>query len=114
MPYIKTTVSKKIDSDVKAELKKEYGKLIEIFPGKTESWLMLSFFDDVDMAFKGSSDKEYAFVEVSIFGGASDSSFDRFTASLCELLNKKLGISKDCIYVKYEESTRWGWNGNNF
>jgi hypothetical protein len=29
-------------------------------------------------------------------------------------MKEELEIQPDCIYVKYEEVSTWGWNGNNF
>ena len=114
MHYIKTTVSKKIDENVKMSLQKKLGEAIALIPGKTETWLMLAFEDDVPMAFQGKSDSDYAFVDVSIFGSASDAAYDRLTAAICSIMEEDLGIAQGNTYVKYEESNHWGWNGRNF
>lgn len=114
MPYIKTTVSKEISESTKLNLQKKLGEAIALIPGKTESWLMLAFEDNVPMAFQGRNDSDYAFVDVSIFGSASDAAYDRLTGAICSIMNEELGISPDHTYVKYEESNQWGWNGRNF
>ena len=114
MPYIRTTVSKELTEQNKENLKTKLGQAIALIPGKSESWLMLSFEDNTNMYFKGDGSQDYAFLQVSIFGSASDAAYDRLTAALCEIVNEELGIDFANIYVKYEEVDHWGWNGSNF
>lgn len=114
MPYIRTTVSKELTEQNKESLKTKLGQAIALIPGKSESWLMLSFEDNTTMYFKGDSSQDFALLQVSIFGSASDAAYDRLTAALCEIVNEELGIDFANIYVKYEEVDHWGWNGSNF
>lgn len=113
MPYIETKLSTPLTKEKETVLKNALGKLIENFPGKTESWLMLNFADNCRMYFKG-SDEPCAMVTISIFGKGSASAYDKMTADVCELMAKETGISPSRIYVKYEEVSHWGWNGTNF
>ena len=114
MPYIRTTVSKELTEQNKEELKAKLGQAIALIPGKSESWLMLTFEDNMNMYFKGGCDNDYAYLEVSLFGTASDAAYDRLTAALSEIVNEELGIDRANIYIKYEEAEHWGWNGSNF
>lgn len=114
MPYISTTTTKKISDADREFLKTELGKIIAEFPGKSEQWLMLSFRDDVKMYFKGDDSLDTAYIEISIFGSAPKDAYDRVTAKICQLYENKLGIPGNRIYVKYEESDKWGWNESNF
>lgn len=114
MPFIRTTVSKEITDEKRESIKAKLGQAIALIPGKSESWLMLSFDDNKNMYFRGEADEEYAFLEVALFGTTSDAAYDRLTAALSEIINEELGISRDKIYIKYEEAEHWGWNGNNF
>lgn len=114
MPYIRTTVSKEITDEKRESLKKKLGNAIALIPGKSESWLMLAFEDKVNMYFKGDGSQDYAYVEVNIFGSASDAAYDRLTAAISEIINEELGIDRSNIYIKYEEAEHWGWNGSNF
>jgi phenylpyruvate tautomerase PptA (4-oxalocrotonate tautomerase family) len=52
-------------------------------------------------------------VEVKLFGRADKTAYGKLTASVTELLNRELGISPGQIYVQYEETAHWGWNGSN-
>ncbi|OPJ64647.1 phenylpyruvate tautomerase MIF-related protein [Clostridium oryzae] len=114
MPCIQTKVNVKISEEKEEVIKSKLGKAIELIPGKSESWLMVSFEDECKLYFKGSKDDKIAFVEVKIFGKASDKAYDDLTAAITDILHEELDISPLNIYVKYEEVDHWGWNGSNF
>ena len=114
MPYIRTTVSKSINPGQRDILKSKLGNAIALIPGKSEAWLMLAFEDNMSMYFKGDNSADYAYVEVSLFGGASDAAYDRLPAAISEIISETLGIDSSNIYIKYEEAEHWGWNGSNF
>ena len=40
--------------------------------------------------------------------------FSNLTAEITKIFNEVLGIEPERIYVKYETTTNWGWNGRNF
>lgn len=114
MPCIETKVNVEITKEKEEILKNKFGKAISILPGKSESWLMLSFEDKCRLYFKGTDKPGIAYVEVKIFGKADAQSYERLTAEITKILNEELGISPSRIYVKYEEVENWGWNGSNF
>ncbi|HOQ16969.1 MAG TPA: phenylpyruvate tautomerase MIF-related protein [Defluviitaleaceae bacterium] len=114
MPFISTRTSVSIDAEKRENIKAKLGKAIELIPGKTENWLMLSFQDNLPMYFKGSNQEPLAFVEVMLFGSASQEAYDKLTKAVTDILNEELGIKPNGIYVKYEECKHWGWNGSNF
>ena len=45
MPYIDVKLTKSISAAEAAALKSELGKMIEVFPGKNEGWLMCNIED---------------------------------------------------------------------
>jgi len=114
MPYIKTRTTVGIDKNKEISIKTKLGKAIEAFPGKTENWLMVDFEDNCRIYFRGEDSEASAYVEVKLLGKGNESSFDKMTALVCDILNDELSIPKDRIYVKYEEVEHWGWNGSNF
>lgn len=114
MPFIGTKTTVKIDAEQEKRLKTALGKAIELLPGKTEAWLMLSFEDNVKMYFKGDNSRPCALVEVQLFGAAGEDAYARMTAEVCRVFEDVLGIPSDRTYVKYEECGHWGWNGVNF
>jgi phenylpyruvate tautomerase PptA (4-oxalocrotonate tautomerase family) len=114
MPYINTKTTVSINEEKREIIKKKLGEAIELIPGKSENWLMISFDDNSTMYFKGSKEKPLAFVEVKIFGKSSEDAYQKLTKAITEIIETELGIQPDCTYVKYEEVSTWGWNGNNF
>ena len=114
MPYIATKTNVGLSGRKKQALKERFGEAIELIPGKSEDWLMLSFSDGVKMYFRGDDSADTAYVEVKIFGKSTEAAYANVTAAICELYESKLGIPSDRIYVKYEECDKWGWNGSNF
>jgi phenylpyruvate tautomerase PptA (4-oxalocrotonate tautomerase family) len=114
MPCIQTKVNVEITKEKEEILKSKFGKAIELIPGKSESWLMLSFEDDCKLYFMGTSEPGIAFVEVKLFGKAGNDAYDKLTAAITEILKQELNISPSRVYIKYEEVSHWGWNGSNF
>ena len=113
MPYIETTASIAISGRKEQAIKERMGKAIELIPGKTEGWLMLSFRDNVSMFFKGQDDP-CAICQVKLFGSADEAAYAALTAALTDILHEELDLDPDRIYVTYEEIGVWGWNGGNF
>ena len=114
MPCIQTPTSVSVSDAQKALLQARFGKAIEIFPGKTERWLMCTLCDNVPVCMAGDGDAPAAFVEVSLLGKSDRAHFERMTAEICDILADVLSIRPDRVYVKYEEVAHWGWNGGNF
>ena len=114
MPMIQTKTTVEISKEQELKLKSELGKAIAILPGKSESWLMVSFEDNCRMYFKGSDANPLAFVEVKVFGKINPAAADSLTAKICDIFDEVLGIAPSGVYVKYEEVSMWGWNGGNF
>lgn len=114
MPFINTKVNVKITVEQEKELKKKLGKAIELIPGKSESWLMISFEDECNLYFQGDNSCKIAYVEVKVFGEENKTAFANMTGAICDIFGDVLKIEPDKIYVTYEAVTNWGWNGNNF
>ena len=114
MPYISTKTNIELAKEKRDALAAKYGKIISLVPGKTERWLMLSFDDKISMYFGGKGDEPMAYIELSLFGGASDAVYDKLTAAICDAVSAETGIAPANIYVKYEEAEHWGWNVSNF
>lgn len=114
MPCIQTKVNTKLPKEKERILKSKLGKAISLIPGKSENWLMLTFEDDCRMYFKGDDSQPMAFVEVKIYGKSNEGVYRKLTAAITEIYQQELGIDPSRIYVKYEETDYWGWNGNNF
>ncbi len=114
MPFIHTRVNRPISKETEQTLAKAYGEAISLLPGKTENWLMLQFEENCRLWFKGKDEQALAFVQVQVYGGSTASAYDALTGRICTLLEKEMHILPENIYVKYEETDHWGWNGSNF
>ena len=111
MPMIALTTSVSLSGKEDA-LKAGLGRAISLLPGKSEAHLMLSLTGNTPMYFQGQK-RDAAFLEVSCFGHGSPAAYGRLTAAVCALLEKELGLDPANVYVKYAETTNWGWNGGN-
>ena len=114
MPFIDTKLNIRLSREKEEILKTKLGEAISNFPGKSEYWLMLNFTDNSRMWFRGYNNFPIAMVEVKLFGSADEETCSRMTEILCRLLREELDIAPDHVYVKYEFSDSWGWNGENF
>ena len=113
MPYIHTRVNRPISQEAEASLASRLGQAVSLL-GKSENWLMLQFEENCRLYFKGDNQQPMAFVCVQLFGKAGADAYDRMTAEITAILRETLSISPDCVYVAYQETDHWGWNGSNF
>lgn len=115
MPCIQVKTNVKVGEPEAVKIKTVLGDAISLMPGKSEDWLMVSIEDQCQMYFGGKSEKPIAMVEVKILGTVVDKTgAEGMTGEITGLLGDTLGISPDHIYIKYEASPDWGWNGANF
>ncbi len=113
MPFIHTRVNRPITQEEEKLLAQKMGQAVSLL-GKSEDWLMLQFEDNCRMFFKGDCKKPLAFVSVKLYGGAGSAAYQRFTAEATRLLGETLSVPADGVYVEYEETDHWGWQGENF
>lgn len=71
MPFIQSNISMKLSEKQKDKIKEQLGKIISLFPGKSEQWLMVGIQDQFDLYFRGDKKEKAAYIEVKIFGKAS-------------------------------------------
>ncbi len=114
MPFINSKVSVVTTPKQRQELKARLGEAIAVIPGKSESWLMLDLEDGQNMYFRGENDEPTAFIGVNIYGSPDRAAFEKMTEELTKIYYEVLGISPDHMYIKYDASMDWGWNGGNF
>ena len=81
MPYIATKTNVGLSGRKKQALKERFGQAIELIPGKSEDWLMLSIEDGLTMFFKG-DDEPCAICQVQIFGTATEDDYAALTEKL--------------------------------
>ena len=113
MPFIRTTISKKVTEREATLIKEAYGRNIELVSGKAERYLMLSVEDGVKMAYQGDMDTPMAMVEVQLLGEADSSELNDLTAAITKTLTEVVGIDPDRVYVNYTLYKHWGVGGAN-
>lgn len=112
MPYLKVSINKKIENkdELLSFLTREMSKALS----KPETYFMTSIEDEVGIYFQGST-KEAAFIELRSIG-LQESKTKEISRIICNLINEKLDIPKDRIYINFFDikNTMWGWNENTF
>ena len=111
MPLInlKTNIS---DVQTPDALLKKLSEALASATGKPEAYVMTLLDSGVPMTFAGSNEP-CAYVEIKSIGAlAPPEMSDQF----CELIKASLGISKDRIYIGFDDvnASDWGWNGRTF
>ena len=110
MPFINIKTSASLTDAQIDSIIKDMGQTITLFPGKSESHLMVNVEPDCKLYFRGNDSKNTAFVDVAIFGSASKDNCAKVTESVCAVLEKTAGIPSDRTYVKFEFNTMWGYD----
>lgn len=113
MPFIDSKITVSVSPEQKEEIKAELGKLITTL-NKSESYLMVGIEDAYDLWLGGKKLDKGAYVAVSLYGDAPKASYDKLTGQICRLLESRLGIPGEAVYVTYHPVSDWGWNGRNF
>lgn len=82
--------------------------------GKPEKFIMVAIEPVTDMLFSGSSDPA-AFVELKSIGLPPEK-ITGLSATICTLLNEKLSLPPDRIYIEFTDSpgNMFGWNKGTF
>ena len=83
-------------------------------PHPTGASYMVDFEENAHLYFKGSDENKIAYVEIKLYGNASDDACNQMTNEISNIINEIFGIDKSNIYVSYFPTDKWGWNGNNF
>lgn len=112
MPFIDVKITNSFDEAQKEKLKSELGAAVSVIH-KPESYLMVGIADGYSLYFAGKKLQSGAYVEVSLFGSASPSDYERMTARVCGILGG-FGVPANNVYVTYHAVADWGWNGSNF
>ncbi len=113
MPFIDNKVTVPVSKEKREAIKAKLGRAVSVLH-KGESYLMVGFEDNYSLYLGGRELDRGAYVEVSLFGGASSADYARMTGEICRILSDELSIPADCVYVTYHGLKDWGWNGSNF
>ncbi len=111
MPLISIKTSIKEIKNLE-EFQQEISAELARLTGKPEQYVMTLFEVDVPMTFAG-VDKPSCFIEIKSIGGLQPSLISQ---SISNLINEKINIPKDRIYINFEDisASQWGYNGSTF
>lgn len=113
MPFINAKFSGTVSPEKEIELKSAFGEAITLL-GKPERYLMVEIEDDRRLYFGGKNDEPIAFFDVSLLHSAPRQSYEKLTVRLCEIAKEIMGVDGSNVYVKFEETENWGYNGFMF
>ena len=113
MPFIDSKVTVSVTETQKENIKAKLGKAVSVLH-KGEAYLMVGIQPNYDLWLGGKKLEKGAYVEVSLFGKAAPSDYERMTGEICRILSEELSIPANAVYVTYHGLSDWGWNGSNF
>lgn len=107
MPFIVSKVNVPVSKEQELDLKTRLGKAIELVPGKSEEYLLLSFEDNCRLWLRGENNRPMVYLTVSIFGNESHAGYPAFTAAVAKIYYDVLGIAPEDLYIKFDDISAW-------
>ena len=110
MPLLNISTNKEIKND--QLLLSKSSEFISSLLNKSENFVMVKLTDSLKMYFSG-TDESCCFIEIKSIGSFDTS---RISKPICEFFAKELDISKERIYVFYQniDPSMWAWNSRTF
>ena len=114
MPLLVIKTNIKTSSEIYFRLMSKASGLVAELLSKPEKYLMISFEDDTPMVF-ATTDEPCAYLELKSIGIPADRTSE-ISKHLCSLMESELDISKERIYIEFNDVPRhmWGWNSGTF
>ncbi len=114
MPYLKIQTNLPLSKKAERNVLKDASELLARELGKPEEFVMLALQADTPMMFAGTDDP-VAFLELKSIGLPADRT-KQLSRTLCDLINRHLGIKPERVYVKFIDVRHgmWGWKGDTF
>lgn len=112
MPYLHVQTNIRVED--KDAFLQRCSTLVAEALGKPERYVMVALADEQPMLFVG-SDAPVAFVQLKSLGLTAAQTAG-LSAAICALLDEKLGIAKERVYIEFAapERAMFGWNGGTF
>ena len=111
MPFITCKVNRPVSREQEIELKARMGKAIELVPGRSEQYLLLAFEPESHLWLRGDDSRPAAYIDAAIFGNEGHYGYPEFTVEVTRAFGDVLGIPAGNVYIKYEDITAWGVDG---
>ena len=113
MPFINAKFSTPVSPEKETEIKTALGEAITLI-GKPERYLMIEIQDNCRLYFGGDNSEPIAFFDVSLLHSAPRASYEKLTKKLCDTAKDIMGVDGSNVYVKFEETENWGYDGFMF
>ncbi|MBQ4043372.1 MAG: tautomerase family protein [Clostridia bacterium] len=110
MPYVHIRTTAEMKDAVKSALLEEIAPLLPILPGKNRGNAMIDLEGGCFMAM-GDPSTPCAFCEIRLYKQSPADAKAKFAAELTALLENRLGIPSDHVYLNYIEMDHWGLRG---
>lgn len=110
MPFITIITTKTLTLQQEVTLKEIAGKLISIFPNKTEDYLMMHIEDNQVMYFKG-KELDCMKIDVQLYGYVDIQYQREFCERFMKEIEKVTQISISRQYLTIHEYEHWGMEG---
>ena len=116
MPLIKvqTSITEADSDNVEALLTTLSAKLANHL-SKSEAYIMTAFEPGIKMTFAGSFEP-VCYLEIKSVGTMSSKQTSAMSQDFCQVIQDKLGVSSDRIYIEFADAkgAMWGWNKRTF
>ncbi len=114
MPVLKIQTNVEIPEDAKKNLLRDASTKVAAVLGKPERYVMVIMEPNPQMLFAGDN-SPLAYLELKSIGLPIDRTSE-ISEVLCNLINQKLSITADRIYIEFSNAERhmWGWSGGTF
>ena len=115
MPLIKLQIATEVPEDKKTEIMTAASRIVADATGKPETYVMAMVEDDA-IASLGGNVCPAAFADVRGIGGLDGGTNAAISKGICGLLQEKLGIEPDKVYLVFTDvaASNWGCNGSTF
>ncbi len=114
MPYLKIQTNMTLDSGIGDDLAAAASKTVAEKLGKSEDYVMVAVESGARMMFSGAKEP-LAFLELKSIGLVAEQT-EMLSAALCGLVENRLHIPPERIYIEFVavERKMWGWKGGTF
>lgn len=114
MPYLKMTTNAIVSEEQSERLMAEISQTMARETGKPERYVMVDVTSSRIMMFAGNTEPA-AYLECKSIG-LSGAQTQALAKALPQLLNERLHIAGDRVYIEFSNCPAefWGWNGSTF
>lgn len=114
MPYLKVNTTETLPDDDRSALMRKLSQQLAKETGKPERYVMIEWRGGSSMLFAGSGEPS-AFLQCKSIG-LSAKQCAALSASLSDLLEQHLPVTRDRVYIEFSNAAAdfWGWNGATF